>query len=103
MRDGLRLDDMLASLKAMEAAEQISVYVYKRVLERYPQASAFAHVVRGCLCGCHCSGLGGCAGFLGLFTPLPVLSCEQELLCPLHISTAQLRTQLPAPSSSDGH
>lgn len=37
MRDSLQLSDMLASCKSMEAAEQTAIYVYKRVLERYPQ------------------------------------------------------------------
>lgn len=37
MHDSLKLTDLLAGFKAMEAAEQTSIYVYKRVLERYPQ------------------------------------------------------------------
>lgn len=37
LRDSLKLTDMLASFKNMEAAEQTAIYVYKRVLERYPQ------------------------------------------------------------------
>lgn len=40
LHDSLNLTDMLASFKNMEAAEQTAVYVYKRVLERYPHVSA---------------------------------------------------------------
>lgn len=40
LHDSLNLTDMLASFKNMEAAEQTAVYVYKRVLERYPQVCA---------------------------------------------------------------
>lgn len=36
LRDSLRLTDILASFKSMEAAEVTAKYVYKRVLERYP-------------------------------------------------------------------
>lgn len=39
LRDSLQLKDILTSFKNMEAAEQVAVSVYKRVLERYPQAS----------------------------------------------------------------
>jgi hypothetical protein len=39
LRDSLRLTDILASFKSMEAAEVTAKYVYKRVLERYPQVS----------------------------------------------------------------
>jgi hypothetical protein len=39
LRDTLQLNDILTSFKSMEAAEQVALSVYKRVLERYPQAS----------------------------------------------------------------
>jgi hypothetical protein len=38
LRDTLQLNDILTSFKSMEAAEQVALSVYKRVLERYPQA-----------------------------------------------------------------
>jgi hypothetical protein len=47
LRDSLRLTDILASFKSMEAAEVTAKYVYKRVLERYPQVSR------------HCRGAAG--------------------------------------------
>jgi hypothetical protein len=48
LRDSLRLNDLLAGFKAMETAEQTSIYVYKRVLERYPQVGALHSLL------CHC-------------------------------------------------
>src|SRR5689334_280554 len=39
LRDNLMLNDILIRFKSMEAAEQVALSVYKRVLERYPQAS----------------------------------------------------------------